>query len=151
MTEPIVFTKKCPKDEYPKADLLIELAADQRQKVKQRIELADGKIVHFDLPRGTHIHINDYFQTADAALIAQVKPKAESTITVKSSDPLLLMKAAYHLGNRHVPLEVQANYLRFAPDYVLEEMLKKIGLELSLETVPFFPEQGAYGGHGHNH
>ncbi|NJN73398.1 MAG: urease accessory protein UreE [Limnothrix sp. RL_2_0] len=151
MTKPIVFTKKCPKDAFPKADLFIELAADQRQKVKQRIELDDSKIVHFDLPRGTHIHINDFFQTADAALTAQVKPKAESTITVKSQDPLLLMKAAYHLGNRHVPLEVQAAYLRFAPDYVLEEMLKKIGLELTPETVPFFPEQGAYGGHSHNH
>ncbi|MGB2925057.1 MAG: urease accessory protein UreE [Limnothrix sp.] len=146
-TEPIIFTRKCPKSNQGNADLTIKLTAEQRQKVKQRIELEDGQIIHFNLPRGTHIHINNFFQTDDSHTTAQVKPQPEAVVTVKSDDPLLLMKAVYHLGNRHVPLEVKSNYLRFAPDHVLEEMLKNIGLQLSRETVAFFPEEGAYGHH----
>lgn len=143
----IILTQKCPPDQLQKIDLVIELTAEERQKSRQRIELADAQTIHFNLPRGTHIHAGNYFQTADQSLTVQVQAKPEAVLTVKAEDPILLLKAAYHLGNRHVPLEVAADYLRFAPDHVLQEMLENLGIKVMAETVPFFPEEGAYGHH----
>ncbi|WP_024546015.1 urease accessory protein UreE [Picosynechococcus sp. NKBG15041c] len=129
------------------ADLKLPLTAAERQKSRQRLELETGQAVHFNLPRGSHIHPNDYFQTADDQTLVQVTAKPEAVITVTAPTSLLLLKAAYHLGNRHVPLEVQQTYLRFSPDHVLEGMLSQLGLQLQGEIVPFFPEEGAYGHH----
>ncbi|TAE46900.1 MAG: urease accessory protein UreE, partial [Oscillatoriales cyanobacterium] len=66
----------------------------------------------------------------------------------RASTGLLLMRAAYHLGNRHVALEVADNYLRLSRDSVLQGMLEKMGLEVIEEIVPFQPEIGAY---AHSH
>lgn len=144
-TNTIVLTQKCAADQVKENPLIIELTAEQRQKIRQRIGLSDGTMIHFNLPRGTHIHPNNYFQNDDQTVTVQAIAKPETLITVRAKEPLTLLKAAYHLGNRHVPLEVQTDYLRFAPDHVLEEMLQKLGVELIPETVPFFPEDGAYG------
>jgi urease accessory protein len=72
----------------------------------------------------------------------------EPVITVKANTELELIRAAYHLGNRHVPLEITSTYLRLSPDSVLESMLVKMGLEILEEIAPFYPEKGAY---GHDH
>lgn len=133
--------------ESVQVDLELPLTAAERQKSRQRLELETGQAVHFNLPRGSHIHPGDYFQTADKQTLVQVKAKPEAVMTVTAMTPLLLLKAAYHLGNRHVPLEVQQTYLRFSPDHVLEGMLSQLGLQLQAEIVPFFPEDGAYGHH----
>lgn len=147
MAEPIILTQKCPPQQVTTTPLTVPLTADQRQKIRQRIELEDGTVIHFNLPRGTHIHPNNYFQNEDRTVTVQAIAKPETLITVRAKEPLTLLKAAYHLGNRHVPLEVRTDYLRFTPDHVLEEMLQKLGVELIPETVPFFPEDGAYGHH----
>jgi urease accessory protein len=73
---------------------------------------------------------------------------------VTASNPLHLLRAAYHLGNRHVPLEVTAEYLRLSPDPVLADLLQQLGLTVRLQTLPFQPETGAYGhagSPGHHH
>jgi urease accessory protein len=150
-TAPIILTQKL-KTPPEKIDFSLPLTAEQRQKTRQRIEHDDGQVlqtIHFQLPRGTHIHPQNYFQNDAQTITIQVIAKAETVITVRSPEPLQLLKAAYHLGNRHVPLEVQTEYLRFAPDHVLEEMLQKLGVLTLEEEVPFFPEEGAYGGHHH--
>lgn len=77
-----------------------------------------------------------------------VVAKPEAVLTVTASTPLALMRAAYHLGNRHVPLEITADCLRLASDPVLAQMLQQLGVQVTAETVPFEPESGAYG-HAH--
>ncbi len=144
----IILTQKI-KDADAKIDFTLELTAEQRSKPRQRLELPDGKVVHLQLPRNSHLHAQDCLQTENQNLTVQILAKAEPVVTVKSGDRLALLKAAYHLGNRHVPLEVKLEYLRFAPDHVLEKMLENLDVEVCHETAPFFPEHGAYGGHHH--
>ncbi|OKH18290.1 urease accessory protein UreE [[Limnothrix rosea] IAM M-220] len=144
----IILTQKT-NDANVNIDFTLALTAEQRAKPRQRIELADGKVIHVQLSRNAHLHAQDYLQTEKKDLTVQVLAQAEPVVTVTSGDRLALLKAAYHLGNRHVPLEVNLHYLRFAPDHVLETMLQNLDVEISHEVVPFFPEHGAYGGHHH--
>ncbi|MBV5260247.1 urease accessory protein UreE [Synechococcus moorigangaii CMS01] len=143
----LILTQKCQSRPAKDTDLTLFLTAAERQKSRQRLVLVTGQVVHFKLSRGSHLHPNDYFANAEATVFAQVKAKPEAVITVTAPTPLDLLRAAYHLGNRHVPLEVQSNYLRFSPDHVLEEMLTGLGLHLQADILPFFPEDGAYGHH----
>jgi hypothetical protein len=72
--------------------------------------------------------------------------------TARAQDPLLLARACYHLGNRHVPLEIAVDYVRYLHDHVLDGMLVQLGLVVVSENVPFEPEAGAFQtGHGHTH
>jgi urease accessory protein len=87
-------------------------------------------------------------QSEDGSCLVLVSAKPESVLTARASTALLLIRAAYHLGNRHVALEIADNYLRLSPDSVLQGMLEKMGLEVTEEIVPFQPEMGAY---GHSH
>ena len=66
-------------------------------------------------------------------------------------DPWSLARAAYHLGNRHVALQVGSGWLRYLHDHVLDDMVRGLGFEVVVEEAPFEPEAGAYGGHGHSH
>ena len=70
---------------------------------------------------------------------------------VASTDPQLLARAAYHLGNRHVALQVRAGVLCFLHDHVLDDMLRGLGLQVRVENLPFEPEGGAYARHEHAH
>ena len=73
-----------------------------------------------------------------------IQARSEPVVTVTAQYPLQLAKAAYHLGNRHVSLEITNNYLRFSPDHVIESMLIQMGFNLTQELAPFSPEIGAY-------
>ncbi|AFY74815.1 urease accessory protein UreE [Synechococcus sp. PCC 7502] len=126
----------------------LALTADERTRSRLRYEAIEGEMLQLQLPRGTVLHNGDLLVTASKDKCVKVIAKPEPIITVKANSPLDLLRAAYHLGNRHVPLEVKPTYLRLAPDSVLEDMLKHLGLELVQETAPFQPESGAY---GHSH
>jgi urease accessory protein len=76
---------------------------------------------------------------------------AEPLLLVRSADPLALLQAAYHLGNRHVPLELRAGELRLRLDNVLEDLLRRRGLAVERVEGPFLPEPGAYASGGHSH
>jgi urease accessory protein len=77
---------------------------------------------------------------------------AEETVsTVRCDDPWRLARAAYHLGNRHVPVLIGAGWLRFRHDHVLDDMLRGQGFDVAVENAPFEPEGGAYGGGHHHH
>jgi urease accessory protein len=80
-------------------------------------------------------------------VVVRIVAKPETVITVTSQTPVDLLRASYHLGNRHVPLEVAPHYLRLSPDPVLQAMLEQLGVELKEEVLPFQPESGAYGHH----
>ena len=81
----------------------------------------------------------------------QVLAAAENLSFVSCDDNFLLMRVAYHLGNRHVPLDIQSDSLRFQPDHVLEDMVVQLGAKVSRAKVPFQPEEGAYHSHDHAH
>ncbi|MEC4991863.1 MAG: urease accessory protein UreE [Oscillatoria sp. PMC 1068.18] len=124
-------------------DFTLFLNAEERTRSRYRFETEAGKILLMRLPRGT------IFQDGDRLLsltgeVVQILAKPEPVLTVTAKSPLDLLRAAYHLGNRHIPLEITSTYLRLSPDSVLEAMLLQLGLEVKKEVVAFFPEIGAY-------
>ncbi len=130
-------------------DDVLMLPFDKRQKSRLRVNLESGAEVGLQLPRGTVLRGGDYLRTQDGRLI-KVQSAPESTSRVTSDDALLLMRAAYHLGNRHVPLEVTCDGLCYLQDHVLDDMVRQLGLNVIHELAPFEPEKGAYGG-GYHH
>ncbi|WP_353141960.1 urease accessory protein UreE [Acinetobacter pragensis] len=128
----------------------IELSFDVRQKSRFRATLKNGVDIGADLPRTGILRSGSYIST-ETGDILRVEAKAEKLMQVTAGHAFELLKAAYHLGNRHVPLMLSPSALYFEPDHVLEEMV--IGLGLYVEEVlhPFEPESGAYAQHHHDH
>ncbi len=87
---------------------------------------------------------------AEDGSFVEVQAAPERVLEVRAADPLALMRAAYHLGNRHTPVEVGRDYLRLEFDPVLADMLARLGVQAIQADAPFEPEAGAYGG-GHKH
>ena len=144
----LTFTKHLPANPEIVVSFTLPMTADDRTRSRHRFETDAGEMLNLHLPRGTVLRDRDLLQSEDGSCLVLVTAKPEPVLTVRASTPLLLLRAAYHLGNRHVSLEVTDNYLRFSPDSVLQGMLEKMGLEVTEEIVPFQPEMGAY---GHNH
>jgi urease accessory protein len=148
----------------------IELDWDTRQKSRFDAVDSQGRTIGVFLARGRVVRGGDVLVAEDGSLIA-VKAKAQPVLVVTSGahgSPLDLLRAAYHLGNRHVPLEVSAARLHLEPDHVLAEMLRRMGLHVDAAEAAFEPEAGAYDsarashehaahahehdhGHGHGH
>jgi urease accessory protein len=122
----------------------LSLSAEERTRSRLHCKSDEGHPLYLQLPRGLTLKDGDWLRT-DQDQFVQVRAKAEPVLTVMADFPLALLQAAYHLGNRHVPLEITANYLRLAPDPVLRDMLTHRGLKLHDEVAPFQPELGAYG------
>src|SRR5688500_11264219 len=100
----------------------LTLPYDSRKRSRQRVELDDGRIVALLLPRGTVLRGGDRLLLG-AAEVVLVKAAPESVSTVTASDPVQLARVAYHLGNRHVPLQVGPGWLRYQHDHVLDAMV----------------------------
>ena len=123
----------------------------RRLKSRQRVRLDDGLEVGIFLDRGTVLRGGDCL-TNDDGYIVKVKAALEGVSTVNCGDPLQLARICYHLGNRHVSLEISENRVRYLHDHVLDDMIRIHGLEVNVEQAAFEPETGAYGkGHGHHH
>lgn len=118
-----------------------------RQKSRLRTQLDDGREVALVLSRGPVLRDGDRLKTQDG-MVLQVRAAQEEVSTARSSDPLQLARACYHLGNRHVPLQIGEGWLRYRRDHVLDAMVCELGLKILPETAPFEPEGGAYA-HGH--
>ena len=103
------------------------------------------------LSRGTVLRDGDLLLGDQVDVLVRVRAKPEPVLTARAADAHTLLRAAYHLGNRHVPVEVGDEFLRLSPDSVLADMLTQLGLEVVEETAPFQPEAGAYAGHAHSH
>ena len=123
------------------------LPFERRRKARQRATLDSGEAVALMLPRGSSLRDGDLLAT-DAGFVVAVVAGAEPVSTVRSSDARALTRAAYHLGNRHVPVEIGDGWLRYLADHVLDDMLRRLGLSPVAEHAPFEPESGAYA-HAH--
>ena len=134
-------------DAAPTARLTLDF--DARTKSRLRTQLADGEEVGLFLPRGTILRGGDRLQAADGRIV-EVVAAPEDLIEARCVDAFALARAAYHLGNRHVAVQVGAGWLRIQADHVLETMLTGLGAEVASLTAPFEPEAGAYA-HGHHH
>ncbi len=133
---------------HSQVNFMLPLTAEQRRRSHQRIELDHENIFYLKLPRGTKLEIGNILQSEDKLILAKIEAKPEPVMTVTANSYLDLLKASYHLGNRHIPLEIKDNYLRFNQDHVLAKMLVQMGLNVKSEICPFYPEIGAYHHHG---
>ncbi len=129
---------------------VVTLSFEDRRRARQRVQLNTGEEVGIVLQTGHSLNDGDWLQDNNGQLI-MVRAAQETILRVTSPSSHQLMRAAYHLGNRHVTLEVAPNYLQLEYDPVLVDMLKQLGM-LHVEQVQaaFQPETGAYGG-GHKH
>lgn len=135
-----VLVRRAPKLVLPFGD---------RSKSRLRAVLDNGEEAAIFLSRGTVLRGGDLLVSADGTFV-EVQAAAESVLQVRAGDPHALMRAAYHLGNRHTPVEIGRDYLRLEYDPVLADMLMRLGVQAERAELPFEPEAGAYGG-GHKH
>jgi urease accessory protein len=133
----------------------VHLDWDTRQK--SRFEATDslGRRLGVFLPRGSVVRGGDVLVAEDGSLV-RVESAPQPVMVVRTcphhGSPFDLTRAAYHLGNRHVQIELQPDHLKIEPDHVLGEMLERMHLIVAQEQAAFEPEAGAYaGGHGHAH
>lgn len=128
----------------------LRLPFELRQKSRLRTALVSGEEVGLVLPRGEILRGGDLVTASDGRVI-EVLAAPEKLLHVEATNATDLAKAAYHLGNRHVPVQVGDGFLRLSADHVLEEMLKKLGAKVTHVEAPFEPEAGAYAGGHHQH
>lgn len=134
----------------------VELDWDQRQKSRFDCTDSQGRHLGVFLPRGTAVRGGDVLVAEDGTLvrvIAAPQPVLVITPCAEHGKAFDLVRAAYHLGNRHVAIELQPDHLKIEPDHVLADMLRAMHLDVAEQLAPFEPEGGAYaqGNHGHAH
>ncbi len=127
--------------------LVLSLTAEERTRSRHLFQADTGEAIALNLPRGTTLREGDWLESEDGNQIV-IRAKPEPVMTVTADTLLNLLQAAYHLGNRHVALEITDSHLRLSPDSVLKDLLEHRGLTIVVETAPFQPESGAY---GHTH
>jgi len=125
----------------------LKLPFEARRKSRLRTKLVSGEEVGLMLPRGEILRGGDLVTASDGRVI-EVIAEPEKVLHIESKE---LAKIAYHLGNRHVPVQVDDNFLRIAQDHVLEEMVRKLGANVSHIEAAFEPEAGADAGGHHQH
>jgi urease accessory protein len=120
------------------------LTAEERTRSRHQFTADDGTPIYLQLPRGTLLQDRDILTVETGEIAIEIAAKPEPVLTVSSNDSIDLLRASYHLGNRHVSLEITPTYLRLSPDPVLARMLVQLGLEVIAEVAPFRPQGGAY-------
>lgn len=131
-------------------DGVLCLPYEVRQKSRFRARLEDGTEVGVIIERGSVLRGGDTL-TGPAGRRIRIRAAEEAVTTVSSNDVRQLARGAYHLGNRHVPLQIGNGWVRYLRDHVLDDMCRQLGLEVTCEAACFEPESGAYGHHGHPH
>jgi urease accessory protein len=127
--------------------LALSLTAEERTRSRHHFVTDDGTPIYLQLPRGTALQEGDLLSSESDDVLVKIAAKPEPVLTVTSDDSINLLRAAYHLGNRHVSLEITPTYLRLAPDSVLLGMLTQLGLQVVEQVAPFCPQGGAYSHH----
>ena len=127
----------------------LRLPFELRQRSRLRSRLEGGREVALLLPRGTVLRGGDRLRAVDGTVVAVIAAD-EQVSEVTAESPWTLARAAYHLGNRHVPLQLGEGWLRYGHDHVLDDMVRGLGLEVRVHEAPFEPESGAYS-HSHAH
>ncbi|MBL8339512.1 MAG: urease accessory protein UreE [Rhodoferax sp.] len=132
----------------------IELDWDTRQKSRFEGTDSSGRSIGVFLPRGSVVRGGDVLVVEDGTLVrvlAAPQPVLRITHCTQHGTPFDLVRAAYHLGNRHVPIELRPDHLKIEPDHVLADMLRGMHLIVQAESSGFEPEGGAYAASGHDH
>lgn len=125
------------------------LAFDARKKSRQLVTLASGEEIGILLPPGKILREGDVIESEDGSRF-KIQAAEEELMMVTAPDSFTLLRAAYHLGNRHISIELRPDRILLQVDSVLKEMLLGLGLTVALVSEKFTPESGAYGG-GHKH
>jgi urease accessory protein len=132
----------------------VALPYDQRKRSRIKVTLASGAEAGIFLQRGDQLQHGDRLAAEDGSAVVEILAAPERLIEAVASGPLQFARAAYHLGNRHVPVQLipdaDGGVLRFQTDHVLAEMVRGLGCLVRETEAPFQPESGAYGG-GHAH
>ena len=131
------------------------LTLDDRRRSRLRFLLDDGREAALFLPRGSVLRDGDVLRADDGELVL-VRAAFETLSIALATDPHLLLRGAYHLGNRHVPVELGEGWLAYEHDHVLDDMVRGLGLLVESRRAPFEPETGAFrhdhgDGHAHAH
>lgn len=130
----------------------ITLVFEDRRRARLRTRLDSGAEVGLLLERGLSLKHGDCLASADGSLVVEVRARAEQLSSVETDDPHLLARVAYHLGNRHVPLQIEPGRLFYQHDHVLDGLVHELGLHAHVVESAFEPEPGGYaGGHRHAH
>ncbi|NOU20382.1 MAG: urease accessory protein UreE [Methyloglobulus sp.] len=130
------------------SDDVVTLPFECRQKSRLLSQTDKGTKIGIFLPRGQTLQHGFVLMGLDEYRV-KVHAAAEALSVVRTDDNLLFARACYHLGNRHIPLQILPGELRFLTDHVLDQMLVGLGLTVNHELLPFEPEHGAYHTHGH--
>ena len=138
--------KRCePRDKF---DAELIMPYELRQKCRLRTQTTAGEETGLFLPRGSVLRDGDFLEAEDGRVV-KVTARLEKVLQVGCPDPAQLARIAYHLGNRHVALQIGAGWLRIVNDYVLRQMVEGLGAMVVPVEAAFEPEPGAYGGHQH--
>lgn len=137
-------------------DTTVTLVRDLREKSRLKVTLDDNREAGLFFEKGISFQDGDLIISDDGNVLVEIKAADETVSTIRCEDPLQLARVCYHLGNRHIPLQINEGVLRYQHDHVLDDMVRGLGLEVITEQAPFEPEPGAYavgshGGSGHHH
>jgi urease accessory protein len=122
----------------------LTLGFEDRRRSRLRIRTDDGREAALLLPRGTILRDGDRLRDPERDEVVTVRAAEQTLSLVRSADAVALARAAYHLGNRHVPVQVGSGWLAYEHDHVLDEMVEDLGLLVETQTAPFEPEAGGY-------
>ena len=128
----------------------VVLDFDDRHRRRVVLTGERGTVFLLDLPHATVLHDGDGIVLEDGAIV-RVVGRAEPLVEIAAASPHDLARFAWHLGNRHTDVQVVGARLRIRRDHVLEDMLERLGAEITLVEAPFEPERGAYDGGHHHH
>ena len=131
----------------------LTLPFEQRQKSRLRVTLENGNEASIILDRSAILRHGDLWRAIGGEII-EVHAALESVSVVRESNAHLLSRACYHLGNRHVPLQIEDGLISYLKDHVLDDMVRSLGLKVEHQEASFEPESGAYqknGKHQHYH
>jgi urease accessory protein len=129
--------------------LRLPLAAEERTRLRGRRLSRCGRPLLLQLPRGEALRPGEWLAPERGGPLVRVEAAPEALLVARAATPLALLEAAYHLGNRHVALELREGELRLSEDPVLADLLARRGLTLERRHEPFLPQPGAYAGLGH--
>lgn len=142
------FTRRVHTHDQPEVN--VPMTIQQRVRSRQRIELSDGQPALIEIERGITLRDGDCLSNDDGDFI-RVVSAPETVSRVSADTPHLLARVCYHLGNRHVALQITPTWVSYLHDHVLDDMVRGLGAEVEVLFSPFEPEDGAYGGTSHAH
>lgn len=140
----ITLSTRLPPNSQAKIELTLFLTAEERRRSRCKIITPEGLEVCLQLPRGTIMHNCDLLQSEQDGRLVRIVAQPEPVLIASAATLLGLLQAAYHLGNRHVPIEITEANLKLSPDPVLKRLLEHLGLQVIEACQPFQPEAGAY-------